>query len=303
MARTFFAYHMTHEFGDFGNGIHYHTDDKNPHEGDYVYVISGDKTPETRTSYFLEGCYEITRRNLGRYPLPARRNQTREFAVQLELKVLSRPPMPISLDADTGFDTMQIRNYVASGQNFNPLPPGYLAKFEHQLSSFAVASNDEERSADIAEIENREDIPPTQKLALIQARVGQGKFRRDLIEVWGGEVKCALTGIDLPELLIASHIKPWRASTDAERLDGCNGLLLAAHVDKLFDRYLLTFKSNSRGELVTDINQRARPAASQLGIEVGCVLARRTTFANQDKVRRYLGGHQELFESKANRRA
>jgi predicted restriction endonuclease len=53
--------------------------------------------------------------------------------------------------------------------------------------------------------------------------------------------RCVLTGIDRRELLRASHIKPWSVSSDAERRDPFNGLLLAVHVDALFDHALISF--------------------------------------------------------------
>lgn len=65
-------------------------------------------------------------------------------------------------------------------------------------------------------------------------RIGQDIFRNGLLEYWDG--RCAVTGLAVPELLRASHIKPWAAcETDAERLDVFNGLLLAPHVDAAFD--------------------------------------------------------------------
>ena len=65
-------------------------------------------------------------------------------------------------------------------------------------------------------------------------RVGQVIFRRGLLEYWDG--RCAITGLDVPDLLRASHIKPWAdCNTDAERLDVFNGLLLAPHLDAAFD--------------------------------------------------------------------
>ena len=75
---------------------------------------------------------------------------------------------------------------------------------------------------------------------LVRQRVGQDIYRESLLDYWGGA--CAVTGIALPELLRASHAKPWAAcDSDAERLDVFNGFLLAAHLDALFDRHLLTF--------------------------------------------------------------
>ena len=73
-------------------------------------------------------------------------------------------------------------------------------------------------------------------------RVGQDYFKEEVIEVCGG--KCIVTGVDDPSILIASHIKPWIKSTDDERMDGDNGLLLAPHVDKLFDKGLITFNAD-----------------------------------------------------------
>ena len=70
-------------------------------------------------------------------------------------------------------------------------------------------------------------------------RVGQDIFRRGLLEYWDG--RCAVTGLDVPELLRASHIKPWAdCDTDAERLDVFNGLLLAPHLDAAFDAGYIT---------------------------------------------------------------
>jgi len=74
----------------------------------------------------------------------------------------------------------------------------------------------------------------TEAERLAVQRVGQDIFRRGLLEYWDG--RCAITGLAVPELLRASHIKPWAdCATDAERLDIFNGFLLAPHLDVLFD--------------------------------------------------------------------
>lgn len=79
---------------------------------------------------------------------------------------------------------------------------------------------------------------------LVRARRGQGLFRKRVLDV---EPVCRITGITAPSLLIASHIKPWRAcQTAAERLDGANGLMMAPHADFLFDRGLLGFERDGR---------------------------------------------------------
>jgi hypothetical protein len=80
-----------------------------------------------------------------------------------------------------------------------------------------------------------------EKETLIMARTGQGKYRDSLLEV---ESHCRLTGLDDEDFLIASHIKPWAAANDDERVDGNNGLLLSPHVDRLFDRGWITFNDD-----------------------------------------------------------
>lgn len=85
-------------------------------------------------------------------------------------------------------------------------------------------------------------VDSTETEALVKQRVGQGLFREMLMEYWGG--RCAVTGLDVPELLRASHAKPWKESDDRERLDVYNGLLLAVHLDALFDKGLITFEAD-----------------------------------------------------------
>lgn len=70
-------------------------------------------------------------------------------------------------------------------------------------------------------------------------RKGQEYFRRMIIANYGG--RCALTGIDIPQLLLASHIIPWRDKTHKQdRLNPCNGICLSALYDKAFDAGLIT---------------------------------------------------------------
>jgi putative restriction endonuclease len=87
-------------------------------------------------------------------------------------------------------------------------------------------------------------IDETTRKQLTDARRGQGVFRRRVLQV---EPICRITGIEKPTLLRASHIKPWRACDTAhERLDGFNGLMLAPHIDFLFDRGLIGFEDDGR---------------------------------------------------------
>lgn len=87
-------------------------------------------------------------------------------------------------------------------------------------------------------------IAETERLEQVRARRGQGQFRDNVSAV---EKACRITGITNPDLLTASHIKPWRScTTGTERLDGNNGLMLAPHIDRLFDRGLIGFQDDGR---------------------------------------------------------
>ncbi|HCH77179.1 MAG TPA: HNH endonuclease, partial [Pseudomonas sp.] len=114
-----------------------------------------------------------------------------------------------------------------------------------------LASNSE-RSADLARV-LPEDIAltDTERDALIKARVGQSGYRDELLGYWGG---CAVTDCCVPTLLRASHIKPWRAASGAERLDKFNGLLLTPNLDLAFDQGLISFDDHGQILLGEDLD-------------------------------------------------
>ncbi len=93
------------------------------------------------------------------------------------------------------------------------------------------------------DIESATDLPEreTERQAVIAARRGQGLFRELLDQRWGN---CAVTACATRELLRASHIRPWRESSNADRLNPDNGLLLAAHLDAAFDQGLISFAND-----------------------------------------------------------
>ncbi|MBW8363352.1 MAG: HNH endonuclease [Rhizobium sp.] len=96
-----------------------------------------------------------------------------------------------------------------------------------------------EAALDVNSDPKNKDIPETTKQALINARIGQGGYRKRMLRLWEG--KCALTGCSVETVLVASHAKPWAEASNPERLDEYNGLLLAASIDRLFDAGLISF--------------------------------------------------------------
>ncbi|MEO6098587.1 MAG: HNH endonuclease [Fibrobacteria bacterium] len=102
----------------------------------------------------------------------------------------------------------------------------------------------------------------------MRQRVGQDTYRELLFDYWGGA--CAVTGIAVPEALRASHAKPWAECTsDSERLDVYNGLLLVANLDALFDRGLITFTQSGELEVSPRLNQGV---AAKMGCLAGARL-------------------------------
>lgn len=141
--------------------------------------------------------------------------------------------------------------FVALGLKIRKLSP--FKKFDergHGMYNAALAQyqsylegEQNSSSKDIEFINTRKDIANTDKETLIKARVGQGDFRQNLIDKWGA---CAVTGFKILGLLTASHIKPWSKSSDVERLDPNNGLLLSPNLDKAFDRGFISFDEDGR---------------------------------------------------------
>jgi predicted restriction endonuclease len=78
---------------------------------------------------------------------------------------------------------------------------------------------------------------PTETKAIVRVRRGQQFFRQAILNVYG--VRCCITGISVPRLLVASHIKPWRDFPN-ERLNPRNGLCLSSLHDTAFDAGLIT---------------------------------------------------------------
>ena len=83
----------------------------------------------------------------------------------------------------------------------------------------------------------------TEKIIKSKIRVGQNVFRNSLIREFK---KCPITNINDTKLLIASHIKPWAWSNDEERLNPHNGFLLSPLYDRLFDVALITFTTQKK---------------------------------------------------------
>jgi len=117
-----------------------------------------------------------------------------------------------------------------------------------------------------SKIESDSRIPDTKREALIVARRGQGLFKQRVMEI---EKRCRITGVTNPIHLRASHCKPWRDSSNEERLNGENGLLLTPTIDHLFDRGFISFEDS--GVLIVSPVAHIQ-SLNRMGIETNAVM-------------------------------
>jgi len=160
-------------------------------------------------------------------------------------------------------------------QNKNIKGKGMYSAALNQYAAYLDDLSNEEIQEDIEAVVSSPNTSKTEKTALVNARVGQGKYRADLINYWEG---CALTGYGDVRFLVASHIKPWRESDNNERLDAYNGLLLLPNIDKAFDLGFITF--TVAGNIIVSEHLEE---ASRLGI-------------NHDMHLKIMDDHQEYMQ-------
>lgn len=120
-----------------------------------------------------------------------------------------------------------------------------LRKFRQFFLSKYKRENEIDIEKEINKVKNDKEISDTEREAIVKARVGQGIFRQHLIDFWGG---CSISRLGMYDCLVASHIKPWRCSTNEERLSVFNGLLLQPNYDCLFDKGYISF--DKRGKII-----------------------------------------------------
>ncbi len=109
-------------------------------------------------------------------------------------------------------------------------------------------------------VQSDTSVRETDREAIIRARCGQGIFKERVSRI---ERRCRITGVENLTHLIASHSKPWRDSSNEERLNGENGLLLTPSIDHLFDRGFIGFENS--GELIISPVAH-KPSLQRMGI-------------------------------------
>jgi len=117
---------------------------------------------------------------------------------------------------------------------------------EQMLHDLFTVDNERELDflgRDKVRIERAPPIGPTEITTTVKARRGQQFFRQAILNAYG--IRCCVSGINVPRLLVASHIKPWKEFPD-ERLNPKNGLCLSCLHDAAFDNGLISFDDKNK---------------------------------------------------------
>jgi hypothetical protein len=153
---------------------------------------------------------------------------------------------PDFTDVLIGLIGQEARNLTAAPKVFLPVSADDLDFWERKIEQ---------------DIFNDTGLKETDRSAIIRARIGQGLFKERVRKI---ETRCRVTGVENLVHLVASHCKPWRDSTNEERLNGENGLLLTPNIDHLFDRGFIGFE-NDGGLIISPVAHR--PSLQRMGID------------------------------------
>jgi len=153
--------------------------------------------------------------------------------------------------------------------------------------SFAwILGGQMKEAGELPDVSHYNSLGPTERKAerkaVINARVGQGKFREQLIEYWG---TCAVTSVSEPSLLRASHIIPWAQALPADKANTYNGLLLAPNLDAAFDSGYISFESDGSIMISSELSYED---CDKLGVRKGMRLCKIS-----EEHQRYLSYHRE----------
>ena len=181
---------------------------------------------------------------LGPY-LPEKYSPLQPNGNGLQSVYLTELPKPLA-EILMGLIGQEVAALSLTAQAVKPVPADDLDYWEHKLELDIVGDT---------------SVRETERLAIVRARVGQGLFKERVSMI---ETKCRITGVENPVHLVASHCKPWRDSSNEERLDGENGLLLTPSIDHLFDRGFIGFENN--GKLIISPVAH-RPSLERMGVE------------------------------------
>ena len=177
--------------------------------------------------------------------LPERYSPLQPNGNGLQSVYLTGVPTPLA-EVLIGLIGREVAPIALAGRDVKPVPADDLDCWERKLEQ---------------ELVDDPTVRETERQAIIRARNGQGLFRERVSKI---ESRCRITGVENPVHLVASHCKPWRDSTNEERLNDENGLLLTPSIDHLFDRGFIGFQDNGKLIISPVAHQ---PSLQRMGID------------------------------------
>tara|TARA_Y100000780_G_C13685627_1_gene417620 strand:- start:634 stop:1530 length:897 start_codon:yes stop_codon:yes gene_type:complete len=287
-------YHMAHKNGKFYGDFLYSQNKGLFNNHPNFVVISGHDVAGSIEPFF-EGFFTVTKVEEGNWTFGSK---TYNLKATISADV-NNPKAPINI-SDYKVNNPEFKNRYQNQFSSEVLAEDL--KFFKSLLNTEIAGScghyeESQLLTDLSQILSQGTEKPTE----IMARLGQGAFRKNVNKVWGNKSEmCALSLIQLPALLTASHIVPWKdCSGDKEhwRLDGANGILLCAHYDRLFDRHLITFERQGSSfpikfsKLISPDIKRA--VALDTSFEL---VPNRMKSDDLSRFRVYMGIHNETFQ-------
>ncbi len=152
-----------------------------------------------------------------------------------------------------GFCSAAIKMYIQFLEEYQ-IEKSALASFEDvggKTKAFSVETQ-LRVNASVDAIERFKGVEGKEELRTVKQRCNQNIFRKIILQVY--DATCCITGLNIPELNIASHIIPWAEDEDL-RLDPCNGLCLSATYDRAFDQNLISVDEDYRLIVSKDIKE------------------------------------------------
>jgi putative restriction endonuclease len=179
--------------------------------------------------------------------IPFQRTKATTPEVKELAGLLHRTPASVArkLGNFGAFDPELKRRSISGLAHGSKLDREIWDEFHNDWSRLVVLAHELRRSlqgdAGQGDVPSSPPTGPSERTALVKQRVHQGFFRDAVLSSYGSV--CCVTGLNIPQCLIASHIVPWRVN-ESLRADPTNGLCLSATFDRLFDCGLMTITAD-----------------------------------------------------------
>ena len=173
-------------------------------------------------------------------------------------EIIGRTPSSVNLrlgnfgSFDPDLKALDISGLKNAGNAVQAVWDAYYGNFDKLFAdSEKLIEQFQKKRVPVAEVSEKTGYEVTRT---VQVRGNQGVFRDMVLSNY--DERCCITGMEVPTLLVASHIKPW-AEDEKNRLNPANGLCLNTLHDKAFDRGLITLDAQNRLVVSSELHSKA----------------------------------------------